>query len=67
MACAAPAWSFRGCTLKGALLDILKTKASFIDNDKIMARLYKNINLELFSLCIASTCHHTVIASLFGL
>ena len=24
---------------KGALLDILKTEASYIDNDKIMARL----------------------------
>ena len=43
---------------KGALLDVLKTEASYIDNDKIMARLQKNINLELFSLYIASTYHH---------
>ena len=43
---------------KGALLDILKIEASYIDNDKIMARLQKNINLELFSLYIASTFHH---------
>ena len=43
---------------KGALSNILKTEDNNIDNDKIMAKFKKNINLQLFSLYISSTYHH---------